>query len=788
MLDRSIVLRFAVTHRHASALILAAALLLGTFASLSGLAEHLDRILDPLRVAASVKPPSGRIVVIDMDADSVAAIKSWPWPRHHYARVIDRLSAAGAASITFDVDFSSASTPIGDRAMAEALARAKPPIALPTFAQQARSGDRRSIDALPLPLFRDHAALASVSMQPDSDGIVRRAPFGTVTDGVPRPSVSSFMAHRSGSADAFFPIDFGTDREQLPRLSFVAVEAGRFAPAAIRGKDVVIGATAIEMGDRYAVPYWGVIPGVIIQALAAETLLRAVPVDGSTMVVLLVAAVLAMGLLASRTTPVAIAVGIAAPLALFGMALGAQLAFHRLYPLAAGLVVLAIVSVARIGLNLMARFDRQRSVDEETGLPNRHAMVRDAAQRAAAPIAVVLVNNFSTVVTLLGTAAGHDLMLRLAERLALVGAGAVYRLDDRLLAFELTAAPAELPEAVAQVQQLLARPVEIAGRPMDAAVHVGVSGAADDMSVRLAAATHAAGQALDRRTFWQHSDVDVEALELRLVLMGELDHAIGSGQIEVHYQPKLALADDRITSVEALVRWRHPERGMVRPDLFIPLAEEADRIGPLTLFVLGRVIDDLAGWRQAGIDLCAAVNLSAMLIAEPTFQAAVSELLDDGDVQADRLIFEVTESATLANPEQAALHLRGFRDRGVAISMDDYGTGQSTLTYLRQLPLSELKIDRSFVQHAHLNRADELMVRSTIDLAHNLGLKVVAEGIEEEGCLNLLRQAGCDMAQGYLISRPLPAGDLQRLLIEGLRGAWLRAEHGAAPALPSFTA
>jgi EAL domain-containing protein (putative c-di-GMP-specific phosphodiesterase class I)/CHASE2 domain-containing sensor protein len=760
-------LPFAVPYRHAAALILALALLLGALASLSGVAEHLDRLVDPVRVAAWVKPPSGRIVVVDMDADSVAAIKSWPWPRDHYARAIDRLDAAGAASITFDVDFSSSSTPAGDQAMAGALARAKALIALPTFAQQGRAGDRRSIDALPLPLFRDHAALASVSMQPDADGVVRRAPLGTVTDGVPRPSISSFMAHRSGSADAFFPIDFGTNPQQLPRLSFAAVEAGRFAPAAVRGKDVVIGATAIEMGDRYAVPHWGVIPGVIVQALAAETLLPAVPVRGSTLVVLLVAAALGAAVLASRTTPMAVAASIATPLLLFGLALIAQLGFHRIYPLAAGLVVLAIVAAARIGLHLMARFERQRSIDEATGLPNRHAMIRDAAQRPAAPIAVVLVNNFDTVVTLMGTAAGHDLMLRLAERLTLVGAGAVYRLDDRLLAFELADDPAALPAAIAQVQQLLARPIEIRGRPTDAAVHVGVSGTEADVSVRLAAATHAAGQALGRRTFWQHSDVDVEALELRLVLMGELDQAIDSGQIEVHYQPKLALADNRITSVEALVRWRHPDRGMVRPDLFIPLAEEADRIAPLTLFVLGRVIDDLAAWRQAGIDLAAAVNLSAMLIAEPRFQTAVSELLNGSQVQADRLIFEVTESAALANPEQAALHLRDFRARGVAISMDDYGTGQSTLTYLRQLPLSELKIDRSFVQHAHLNRADELMVRSTIDLAHNLGLKVVAEGIEEEGCLDLLRAAGCDMAQGYLISRPLPPADLQRWLMQG---------------------
>ncbi|RZM18730.1 MAG: EAL domain-containing protein, partial [Sphingomonas sp.] len=169
-------------------------------------------------------------------------------------------------------------------------------------------------------------------------------------------------------------------------------------------------------------------------------------------------------------------------------------------------------------------------------------------------------------------------------------------------------------------------------------------------------------------------------------------------------------------------------------------------------------------WRSIGLDLTAAVNISAKLVTATRFNADVRTLLARDHVPIDRLIFEVTESATLADPQAAVAALVALRDLGIGISMDDYGTGQSTLTYLRTLPLSELKIDRSFVQHAHVNHKDGVMVRSTIDLAHDLGLKVVAEGIEDADCLAFLRAAGCDMAQGYHISRPIPAAALVELL------------------------
>ncbi len=745
-------------------LILVAALLLTLAIGSSPTGRWAERALDPVRFAAALRPASGQIVVVEMDATSVAAIHQWPWSRRHYAAVVDRLVRAGAASIAFDVDFSSGSNPADDAVLATALANADGRVVLPTFAQRAGSHDARSIDALPQPMLRAHAALASVNVAPDDDGIVRQMPFGTITAGTPRPSLAAFIANRSGVSDSAFRIAFGIDPATIPRLSFVDVRNGRFDPALVRGRDILIGATAIEMGDRYATPAWGVIPGVVIQALAAESLLPGLPRTGSAIPSLVVG--LAIGVVVLRLSRLRLAV-LAATIGMvvmFGIVVVAQVRYQYWASLAPGLMVIALTVLGRTGLHLARKFDHQRCTDEVTGLPNRVAMIRSSLSAPQA-VGVMLFANLEPLLTVLGQAAERDLVMRLVERLRLsAGDVDIFRISDRQFAFHLPA-DGDGDELPSRLRAMLLQPIEVNGRRVDPAIHIGITDEQRPLLTdRLAAAAHAAEQAAEASTFWHHGSLDRALLEQKVSLMGELDHAIATGQIEVHYQPKLALAEDRITSVEALVRWRHPDRGMIRPDLFIPLAEQADRIAPLTLFVLDRVTRDIAAWDAQGLTLSAAINVSARLLSDAAFGDALRAVLSSGRICPSSLILEVTESATIDDPERAARTLRGYRDLGCSISMDDYGTGQSTLSYLQWLPLSELKIDRSFVQHAHLNHADGLMVRSTIDLAHGLGLKVVAEGIEDEGCLAFLRNAGCDMAQGYLISRPVPCEELEKLL------------------------
>jgi EAL domain-containing protein (putative c-di-GMP-specific phosphodiesterase class I)/CHASE2 domain-containing sensor protein len=742
---------------------LGAAIVLAWLASCAGIAAWVDRALEPVRFAALGHRASGNVVVVEMDAASAAAIDRWPWPRANYALVLDRLRRAGAASVVFDVDFSAYSTVPDDAAFAVALARADGLVALPTFAQQARAADRRSLDAMPITLLRQHVALASVSVSPDEDGLVRDAPLGTMTYGQPHPSLSAYIAHRSGAADQPFPIDFAIDPATIPRLSFVAVRDGHVDPATVRGRDVLIGATAIEMGDRYAVPRWGNLPGVVLQALAAETLQKRVPHHGTPAMPLTAALLSAMLVLAVRRERTVALVALGSTALLLALILAAQAA-GDLLPIGASLILLAGAIGGRVGLMIAARFRQQRMVDEDTGLPSRPALLEAARDGASMPLLVVLIANFDSLAAVLSAGAEHHLVLRLAERLRFIADDAiVYRVAPHLLAAEL-ASDVDLVELTERLRPVLLAPIEAAGRRVDAVVAVGSD--ANDPAIlgRLARATLAAEDAARAGRFWRADRLDLAAVEQHVSLLGELDRAVAAGEVTVAYQPKLALGTGRIASAEALVRWRTATGEMIPPSLFIPLAEQAGRITPLTLYILERVLADLAGWLAAGYDLTVAVNISAKLLGVPSFDAAVARAIAGSPVPPSRLIFEVTESATLDDASAALASLNRFHQLGIALSMDDYGTGQSTLSYLRDLPLAELKIDRTFVQHVSTNPKDEAMVRSTIELAHQFNLKVVAEGVEDRACLDRLAALGCDFAQGYYVSRPLPASALGEML------------------------
>jgi EAL domain-containing protein (putative c-di-GMP-specific phosphodiesterase class I)/CHASE2 domain-containing sensor protein len=746
-----------LTRRRSNVLIAIAMFVVGVLIALSPIGAAFDRALGPARFGVAHRTAGGQVVIIEMDARSAAAIKRWPWSRTNYADGVDHLRQAGAASIVFDVDFSASSDASGDRAFSDALQRAHGLVAMPTFGQSADSSDHRTIDALPIALFRPYVALASVSISPDADGQVRLMPLGTITAGTPRPSLSAYIAQRSGTADAQFPVDMSIDPKTIPRLSFIDVRNGAFSPSSVRGRNILIGATAIEMGDRYGTPSWGVIPGVVVQALAAETLLRGVPTVGSMIVPLLLAALGIALIVSVRSGEHIFLTTAGAGLSLSAIMLGAQHWLLIYFPLAASLGVITLTGVVCALREVVDRFRTQRIVDELTGLPNIRAFELERRESSGETIVVVLLENYESLLAVLGTRASADVVMRVADRLLLVAqGGAVYRTGERQLSFAL-AADGPVSESLEGLRAILLRPVEATGRLVDITVALGVStDPAAGCERQHADAAIAAEQAGRDGVFWQPCDTRNEDLERSITLMGELDAALEAGEIEVHYQPKYSLREDRIASVEALVRWPHKTRGFVSPDVFVTLAEKTNRIAPLTLFVLQIVMRDVALWQIDHLDVTAAVNISANLLSTASFNASVEDLLAAAKIPATALIFEVTESAAMSDPAGAVAALRHYRELGIAVSMDDYGTGQSTLTYLRELPLNELKIDRSFVQHAHLNRADAVLVQSTIQMAHELGLKVVAEGIEDIECLGFLRSCGCDFAQGYLISKAVP--------------------------------
>jgi EAL domain-containing protein (putative c-di-GMP-specific phosphodiesterase class I)/GGDEF domain-containing protein len=563
-----------------------------------------------------------------------------------------------------------------------------------------------------------------------------------------------------------FPIDYSIDPASIPRFSFIDLRDGKVDPALLRGKKILIGTTAIELGDRYAVPRYGVVPGVVIQALAALTLERGVPSRAGWVGPLSLALLLGLLLLRTRSNNLLALGSGAATLFLFAATTVASAAGWET-DLVPGLLTLYTVVACAAAVRVNAWLAARRAIDEPTGLPNQHALAETLAERLGSAVAAVRIAEYDRLLATLGPSGIADMICRLRDRISMLGGGiTVYRVDDRVLAWQAVALPDQLAARHEQIRDLMLTPVEVAGRKVDVTVAMGMAILENDGAyAAIANASMAADLALSSGAGWHfHVASDTETATAELSLASDLDEAITAGDVYPLYQPKVDLRTGRIVSVEALVRWKHRAQGMLRPDHFIPLLERAGRISSLTLHVVACTIRDVEAWQANGRRITAAVNLSATLLESAAFMDQLEALLRDSGIDPRLLIFEVTESAAMHAPDVAAAALGRFKLLGVAISMDDYGTGQSTLTYLKKLPLDELKIDRSFVELAYQNRGDAVLVRSTIDMAHELGLKVVAEGVETDECLDFLKSVDCDLAQGYLISKPVSAQRIFELL------------------------
>jgi len=409
--------------------------------------------------------------------------------------------------------------------------------------------------------------------------------------------------------------------------------------------------------------------------------------------------------------------------------------------------------------------------DGLTALPNRAMFNRQleqavrTARRAAHPLAVLLfdMDRFKAINDTLGHPTGDQVLREVGFRVRRVlrDSDLVARLGGDEFAV-LLATGGEETVVAEKIIKALEEPIVVDLQPMDVAASIGIARFpehGDDGNALMRAADVAMYTAKRNQSgFAIYDPGHDERRQEHLTLLGELRRAVESDQLVLHYQPKLDLAAGRASSVEVLVRWRHPERGFVPPSDFIPFAEQTGYIGAITRWVLARAIEQGGRWHRAGIGLPICVNISARdLRQEDVLVQYVRDALRDNELPAGLLCLEITESGLMEDPRSAQSTLRRLRDLGISTSIDDYGTGYSSLAYIKQLAVNEIKIDRTFVSGMEADRRNAAIVRSTIELGHNLGLTVVAEGVETEHERDELKRFGCDVGQGYHFARPMPA-------------------------------
>jgi len=427
---------------------------------------------------------------------------------------------------------------------------------------------------------------------------------------------------------------------------------------------------------------------------------------------------------------------------------------------------------------------RHQSVtDDLTGLGNRRCLSTvldaffaeyDATVSEPRRLAFLFVdlNNFKQINDTFGHPAGDQMLKQLGPRLSacLREADLLTRLGGDEFVVLLLDADAAYATAVAQrLTDGLAKPfiLEMGREQISASISasIGIALAPAD-ATDSAGLLHCADIAMFRAKLCDapfaihHPDLDITGN--RMLLLEELRTAIQEHQLVLHYQPQLDLRTGEIVSVESLVRWVHPQLGIIQPDEFLPFAEQADLMGPITALVLTDALIQCAAWRSAGNPLSVSVNISPTNLLEPGFTDLVRDLLHSYRVPAQALVLEITETSVIAEFDRSQDVIQGLRDLGITVSIDDFGAGFTSLAHLSSLAVKELKLDIAFIRKltARENEHDLDLVRATIDLGHALGLRIVAEGIEDGATLDLLAVLGCDLGQGYFIGRPKQAGHL----------------------------
>ncbi|WP_184244417.1 EAL domain-containing protein [Novosphingobium chloroacetimidivorans] len=739
--------------------IVISALLLGAFCGVTNLTLPLEDLFIAARTKLRHEKASGRIVIVKIDDRSLEALHDNDVNPGLDARVVDNLMRAGASEVYFNRTYPFSPRTAGAAKFIEALERYPGRVYLGAAMQ---TGWRKAtLSRVPAREFREHAGLVSLAVASHPLNMSFSFPYTSKSTLGTVHSLAAALADRTEETEGVFRGDFALDHTTIPTISYIDVLNGRVGAKQVAGRKIVIGLTA-SSSEVHPLPLGEFAPSVFFHVIAAETLIGQKPIAlGWIPTYLVVALMMATGIGRGRSFK---------PLRLAGYAVILFVSPIMLDRYGIELMVLPATVMAVYATFRARTLDKINDVSETnaaSGLPSLQAL-RGMGERSSGLLVALKIRNYSGIIRSFEGAVEADLATEIQRRIRISEPDvAVYHEGGMFVWISNLTDIVELFENLEGLHRIVQNGIIIAGTEVDVGFNCGVdSELQNTIANRLANAMQSAEEAVRSDELVCHHDGAKGEVQWEISLLASLDRAIDNGEVWVAFQPKLDLLTNKVIGAEALARWSHPERGPISPEKFIGIAEEYHRIERITRFVLDKAVRAAASYVRDGHDFSVSVNISAQLLRNPRLPRMILEALAAHDLAPAHLILEITETDRLDRSAKTVQMMEELVAAGLRISIDDFGTGNATIDYLRYLPAAEVKIDKSFIREIDSNPGDHLLVQSIIEMAHSLGRQVVAEGVETAEALMLLRSLQCDQVQGYYVGRPVPFRDFTKHLPE----------------------
>ena len=722
--------------------------LVAALCGISGFSEPLDIVLRAARGKFINHQPSGKVVIVEVDDKHLTGGDSDEKSKLYHAQLITKLAANGAKRIIVSMDASRYGDSPGDRALIAALQKSKTIFNLLPI-EDAATKELSIIR--PADQFLRHSVVSVEKIDENELRFVDKIARSSFIAGALFHPTFNYFENRNSRIEKQLIIDTNINSRLIHRAYLTNFD---FDKNDVFDNYVVFDYKSSNLMKKYSSIKNRNITLPSIIALSIETILRGENIEIPWKFIFIFSVIISIFLtqkIAKRHRIKSFCLAICSVL-IFPVFLDDKLIFTETAP------ALIMLLWTAIGHSWMAFNLKRSSINSSTGFANLNAL-RDLELPINTCLIVTRIQNFAEICAILPPEKQDALAVQIVQRLSLGADGAeVYQGDDGVFAWVMSD-DRETPvhDTLEGLHALFGSPIQIDSHRLDLSLTFGIDKTSDrSVTNRFGSALVAAKEAADAHIRWKEYDaVALDTAEWKLSLVGELDEAIDKGQIWVAYQPKIDVVTGAISGAEALVRWSHPVRGEVGPVDFVMAAEAQNRIGKLTNFVLDEALGIAAKVRQTNPDFTMAVNLSGRLLDAPNMIEVIETSLARHDYPAEKLTLEITESAAIESNAITKAFMATLRQIGVKISIDDYGTGFSTLDYVTSIPASEIKIDRRFVSQMQTSQSDRVVVNSTIQLAHQLGRLAVAEGVEDAETLASLGSMGCDVAQGYFISKPL---------------------------------